>query len=276
MKELKEKYEEAVYRLNKLRRLEISEKIEKGEKILDNFRNYLNDKFPIYVLGDDKIIEVLRKHESEPLRYRILNNTIEFPSSEQTDSVIADKNHINDTLHAIIYEERLSDIVASFKSDLTCQEILEEVNQLDDTQSKIDFLTDLKFSEKIKSMPMPSRVELFIEDEIVNLEDKNSTTSSTNHEVTIADNQISNFIEVIDAIYRSHIIVDKKSNNPAKLSQIIDIFQDTFHINLSNYQTLRKKALLAHKRAADGKTFLKKLLDIQKEGIQNLLDKDSK
>ena len=280
MEELVKKYEDMQYRLERTENLykngdiTLIEKIERGGVIFTTFKEYLIENYPLHVLTSNEIVSVLREEKLNKYSYRIAEGTVEFPASEGPDLITIEKGQISDTLSAISYLDKLKDRISSYESELHLRQVLEKAEQFDTKKDKVDFLTDYLQGKDIEQTPRPELLKLDIIMETKKIEEQNESSYKPDYKLTIADDHISDFIELIGPLFESKIIIDKETKKSAHQNQIISLIQHAFNINLSNYHKLNKKALQTYKRAEEGKTFISKLLDIQKKIIQKYQDKE--
>jgi hypothetical protein len=274
MKELIDRYEEAVFRFNRLENKDPSERVEKGEEIYLGFKSYLHEKYPLYTLGDDKIVDVLRQYPADHYRYRISGNEVEFPAKNEKNSVLVHKEYISETLNAVSFYEKIAAILTSYKSDVTFQEIMEEVDKLEDTDSKIDFLVNLKFSKEIQSLAKPNKIDILIEEAISNLENVKEKPTESESFLVLGNRQKVNLIELMDMVLEVGMILDKRTNAPVTPQVLIAHCEKVLNTDLSEYYNIRKDAYLAVKRSVDGNTFLTNLVKRQKIKIMEINSKD--
>ncbi len=274
MEELREKYEEAVFRFRLLEKKEPAEKIEKARLIYVSFIAFIDDKYPLHSLGDDQIIDVLRNYRAEQYSYRMVNGKIEFPANDEKGSTTVGKAHIDETLNAISYREKLLDEILYYESDLAFQKIQEQVKQIPDIEEQIEFLTDFKYGEEVKVMPYPERIKRLIDETIEKLKKGGENTGASESQLKMAPRFKTNLVELIDALHDDKKILDKRTDAPVNLQTLINHFEALFDTDLSEYYNIRRDAFLTYKRSVEGSSYFKRLDKLQKLKIEELKSKD--
>lgn len=257
-------------------------KITEGLKLITRFQKLFDTLYPLHKLGDENLVNFLRENEDnvqvdEKGKFYYVQyydgKIVSYPKNENYPRIT--KTEIDDAINASTVLRKMKEIIEGYEDEIEIQKRLASTDNLDTDDNKVDYLTDLEFSDETENFRGKDVLKSAIRKRIEAIQSNSKMNSTKSLPKLTLGIERSDLVELIITQFKDKTFIYDDTKEPAKLKDIIEYYEVSLGINLSSYHQLRK-TVLTYKKAIDGKTYLRRLNSLLEEEKKEMGDSEAR